>query len=665
MKKIICILLSTILIAFSFPIATGAVSVEDSFLNGDWETSDGVMLSFYDDGTYDLQWGYFPAESGRWDIGDSTSGSSFVIEMDGSTILSLMSSFYGTSSANYHFEVLRCNNDNFYLVQVYDIYTAYTSNCKLGFTREGAEPDFTIPEETDQEYYEENSVDTSVKTLSIPFNWHDKTVTIDINWGWDLFDKSATEYDHNLAMSGLALSQLIHDPDTFQDKLENTFGLEDIYFSKEASSLVPSYAIGHKRVNLSGKTRDIVVMSLRGTRLDRDNANDAIIDISSVGDGFRPAANSLDSALKEYLVNNINHYNKQNTVLFITGHSLGGAVAQCLAPYAEKYADADKCFIYTFAAANAYIADSSKTYDNVHNIINIPDIVPDVPLGFGKNGHCWFYDSNDKKYKPYFEETYQEKNWHSKGFLDDHDITTYFAMMICEVPTNMGSGAENPYSHSSIHCPVDIAVYDDDGVLMGKTSGDSVEWAENSKVLIIAKDGEKEVVAPYGVHYKIIITGTGDGTMTVNQKTVNPDNNETLDEKEFKDVAVSTTSAYSLYIDGGSLDKTELTPIDKDNATAEGEKAERSDNKVLLLLIIAAIIVFIVLLVLVLLLKQSKKQKEEAERARHSAGRRTYTGGRSYDGARRNNSADARRGNSGRRNSNDRRRNDDSRRRRR
>ena len=105
-----------------------------SFLIGDWSTSDGVLLSFYDDGYFEMEWGYFPAEEGEW-YAEAISDDTYYIEMDGSLILSLMSMVYGSADSDYHFEILKNNENSFYLVQVYGNYTAETSPCKLGFTR--------------------------------------------------------------------------------------------------------------------------------------------------------------------------------------------------------------------------------------------------------------------------------------------------------------------------------------------------------------------------------------------------------------------------------------------------------------------------------------------------------------------------------------------------
>lgn len=104
------------------------------YLIGDWSTSDGVILSFYDDGFFEMEWGYFPTEEGEWDA-EALSEDTYYLDMDGSLILSLMSLAYGSADSDYHFEILKNGDNSFYLVQVYGDYTAQTSPCKLTFTR--------------------------------------------------------------------------------------------------------------------------------------------------------------------------------------------------------------------------------------------------------------------------------------------------------------------------------------------------------------------------------------------------------------------------------------------------------------------------------------------------------------------------------------------------
>lgn len=105
------------------------------FLFGDWSTSDGVLLSFYDDGIFEMEWGYFPYEQGEW-YAEAISNDTYYLEMEGSLILSFMSMAYGSADSDYHFEILKRSENSFYLVQVYGSYTAESSPCKLLFTRD-------------------------------------------------------------------------------------------------------------------------------------------------------------------------------------------------------------------------------------------------------------------------------------------------------------------------------------------------------------------------------------------------------------------------------------------------------------------------------------------------------------------------------------------------
>lgn len=612
LKKTLSLILALILTIALLPCAAQAKG-DPSFLLGDWSTSDGVRLSFYDDGYFELAWSFFPAEEGRWEA-EAVTDDTFLIEMDGSSILYLMSLIYGSGDPDYHFEALKCNRDNFYLVQVYGDYTAKTSPCKLGFTRDGCSADFSYREDP------EEGADRDVSVHTVSFDWPGRDLTLDLNWGWSLFDKSATVYDHDLAVAGLAISTLIHDREDFEDRLESDFGFEDVDYRAYSSPLIPAYAMAHRKVLLSGEEREIVLLAVRGTNVDLDRLNDVIDDISSQTTGFRPATVAVNAALADYVREH--GFTKEETILFVTGHSLGGAVAQSMAPYAENYVTSDDdCFIYTYAAANCLIdVFHSREFGNVHNIINNRDAVPKVPVVFGKYGHRWFYESSDEKYRPYYEAVYKEKDWHCRNILDEHETTTYLAMMLCALPDNMGSGAVNPYSVTSVRCPVDIEVYDAGGDLMGRTSGDKVTLEETSSVLITARDGEKEIVAPPGTEVTVRITGTDKGTMTVLRQTIDPETDEVLSEKEFADVPVKKGEVFELSADGNDAGRTEL----KTDGKAVSEKKtdgreESSGGKVpaaeeetggskVKLLTVAVIVLAaaVVILLLILVLKRRR-----------------------------------------------------------
>ena len=623
MKKTFCLILALVLVLAAVPCAAEAQG-DPSFLIGDWSTSDGVELSFYDDGTFELAWSFLPTEEGQW-AAEAVSDDTFRIEMDGSSILYLMSLIYGAADSDYHFEALKCNRDNFYLVQVYGDYTAKSSPCKLGFTRDGCARDFS---------YREDAADTAPEEElygNVTVDWHGRDFSLDLYWDWDLFDQPASSYDHDLAIAGLTLSKLIHDKDTFRGELEGIFGFGDVDYRDWSTPDTPAYALAHRRVTLSGGDREIVLLVLRGTNMDLDGPNDLIDDVKSQVDGFRPATRNINNILEKYVKDH--GFGKEEMVLFITGHSLGGAVAQSLAPFAENYVTSDEnCFIYTYAAPNCFIdLFKNREFRNVHNIINVNDAVPYVPVMFGKYGRELYYNSSDPKYFDTYAEAYGEEGWFPLGLLEKHDVTTYLSMMLTALPSGAGSGAVNHYSVTSIHCPVDIEVYDADGNRMGWTSGDEVTLEETSQVLILAHDGEKEIAAPPGVEYSVRITGTGDGTMTVVHRTLDAETHEVLTEREYGDVPVTGGETFELAAKGGDMAQAELTesgkavperPAEKQesdptvpddteetkrsDAAEEREEGKETGKTKLLTAAVIALAAIVVVLLLLLLLKRRR-----------------------------------------------------------
>lgn len=619
MKKMVSILIVLILMISCVPFGAMAMTDDARFLIGDWRTSDGVFLSFYDDETFVLEWGYSLSEEGHWSTG-STIGDTFTIHMNGSSILTLMSLIYGATTNDYHFEVLKCNNDNFYLVQVYGNYTAKSSPCKLPFTREGATSNFNYSKEEKQQTNNNDgdaNNDVGIVRKEITFYWEDGESTIDLNWGWELFNRSATEYSHDLALAGLVISQSIHRQDSFEEKMLNKFGFKIIDFEKNSTTSTPSYAVGYNKVKLNGTEKYIVLLALRGTNTDLNGPNDVINDLNSqvFGLGFRKGTENINSILKKD-IKRIG-CTKENTILFITGHSLGGGIAQSLAPFAENYVNTnDNSFIYTYAATNVFVDMLHyAAFDNVHNIINVRDAVPRLPVAYGKYGHRWYYDSSDRKYQSYFDKIYNKENWHGDMF-NAHDPRTYLGMMLCDLPDQMGNGAVNPYSITSIHCPVDIEVRDMSGNLMGKTEGDRVNLEKSSNVLIVTNNGEKDVIAPPDIEYNVCIVGTGDGKMTVTHQKLNVYNDEVIEERKFADVPVATNQRFEIVVDSDEINNINLINLDETKSDIEisKTKTEKSSGALKKVLIgLAAFALIIILLWIIKIKRWAKKQIEDSD----------------------------------------------------
>lgn len=95
--------------------------------------------------------------------------------------------------------------------------------------------------------------------------------------------------------------------------------------------------------------------------------------------GFDITVNRLNLKLKEYM--DANGLNSSNSILWFTGHSRGGALANILA--AKRVNSGYEVFAYTFASpATTTIANATTAtkYKCIFNIINEDDLVPQLPM---------------------------------------------------------------------------------------------------------------------------------------------------------------------------------------------------------------------------------------------------------------------------------------------
>ena len=116
--------------------------------------------------------------------------------------------------------------------------------------------------------------------------------------------------------------------------------------------------------------------------------------------------------------------NMDNTALFVTGHSQGGAIAGKLGKEAVGwFGRKDRVFAYTFASPKYQtFNDDTGAYTNIHNIINGWDSVPDLPPGYKRYGRdSYFGDAWD---------IVNVKNWKKMNVVDHHLLSTHLEAML-------------------------------------------------------------------------------------------------------------------------------------------------------------------------------------------------------------------------------------------
>ena len=108
-----------------------------NYIVGQWEAGTDSGIEFDEDGAFYFDWSYDYGitEEGVYSVGEWTSDNSFIINLDGTSLVLLMKTIYGALDSSYHFEILIKDDNNAYLVQVSSNETAETSKCKLPLNR--------------------------------------------------------------------------------------------------------------------------------------------------------------------------------------------------------------------------------------------------------------------------------------------------------------------------------------------------------------------------------------------------------------------------------------------------------------------------------------------------------------------------------------------------
>lgn len=228
--------------------------------------------------------------------------------------------------------------------------------------------------------------------------------------GWFL-NNSNTTYNNQLAVTSSLLSAIAYD----EGYLSNTYttdpndALKD-WFSKHGFTGFARYDldydastnpngfidqhvsemfIAHKTISNSNISKKLVCIVIRGTNgtLDEWQSN---FDLGAASTpqsgwtnpnnhmGFDITSNRLNDKLSAYM--SANGLTNSNSILWITGHSRGGALANLLA--AKRCVTGQKVYAYTFAAPTTTTNTSANTatYNCIFNIINTDDFVPKLPL---------------------------------------------------------------------------------------------------------------------------------------------------------------------------------------------------------------------------------------------------------------------------------------------
>lgn len=302
--------------------------------------------------------------------------------------------------------------------------------------------------------YGAEDISSDTKWIEVPFT---STMSAEaenklmIKWDWNDFLKNASTSGENsdLAIAGLVFSNQAEMSKEDVESVLKTVGFTDIlsdYYASgtehENSLSNPARTFAHREMDVNGVEKHIICAVFRGTT----SLIDAMTDIKASKDGFKGAGENCVNSLKKYQ-ESINGATKDNTILFITGHSLGASTASEVSLLAGDIADKSATHTYTIATPN-YDTMGLKTedYQNMYLYTNMDDIVPMVPANFTKVGNEKLYEYSslsldaknkfDRVYKYLRNKTYDEdgnpQTTDLLGSLRDHMGFTYLSFILSE-----------------------------------------------------------------------------------------------------------------------------------------------------------------------------------------------------------------------------------------
>ena len=276
-----------------------------------------------------------------------------------------------------------------------------------------------------------------------------------------------------------------------------------------------------------------------------------------------------------------------NPIILVTGHSLGGAVANLTADYLNQELGVENVYAYTFATPNTVnIANVEEAipYTNIFNILNNNDVIPHFPvddLGENSRGE-WVRHGQD------FHITMP---WNPLGIgvLDTdllgafgHGMPTYYDWMK-NLPNTFGKSPENITVTDldaikedfavgllakilKAKCPVNVTLYDSDGNIVAfESQQEDIIYpsiTEDAGILSwIADDGSKMFMIPYGSgEIEARIEAYGDGTMTLTVEQ--PGIGEPLDTITYNDVSLYSGKEFKVDVaENFDSEKVELMNI--------------------------------------------------------------------------------------------------------
>lgn len=392
--------------------------------------------------------------------------------------------------------------------------------------------------------------DSEEEETGIPVSYAGATV----DFKESLFEKSAYEYDNELATLGAMLCMAAGRGEQEICQLFYQLGIEDANIENFNYGGENAFSIAHLPIRLNGEEMNLMFIVVRGSVVDREFIGDHFAKANREFLGYMAYDYVEDfekkvwEAVKEYANGHEDLYDKPRT-FFITGHSLGGATANLITALANNpetgnswiFMDTDvsRIFTYTYGAIDSIDVKTPVVdgYENIHNIYNFYDT-------FGPNGWPIFTASgNSGKGKFGHIDQFGHPYTTNPFSCDNHLIENYLSSIV-----EGAISCKHPYFGSSVWCPVDVEVLKN-GEVVGRITDNQVDealLAAYPEVALMVVENSKHIgVFDSPEAYSLRITATDDGEMSVSTVSFD-DSGESYGAAEYPDVEIKTGQVFSM-----------------------------------------------------------------------------------------------------------------------
>lgn len=298
----------------------------------------------------------------------------------------------------------------------------------LPFLRELQETVQETVHETVKETVHEAVQSFASRKIPMPF-LHNMAPDIQSEWSLADFrpDSPNDEPNLNLSVMGLILATNIestvgdHAWSLVEYSLDR-LGFTDMvhrYFEEDHKVNYPAMVFGRSIETVGGKT--VVAAVYRGS----SSFEDFISDAKAEPGGFEQAGINATNELRAYC--EARNLTKENTILFITGHSYGASCTSLVGISSTDLAERDCIFCYSYATPNYTRKGLTGEGMKMFSFNSNEDVVPQVPVGpaLDKTGKVIWFDRQDLELR--HPEKYSRFMKLYKHFRDnDYDTDTDF-----------------------------------------------------------------------------------------------------------------------------------------------------------------------------------------------------------------------------------------------